>query len=182
MTWASGVSWQPLVPDIIGTDYVKATLEAVSLFSGYLDRVLSDSKKTLDQLAGVVVDVLHPHVVRSLSRLLKQAPPPSVQKLDMKLGPGPDAKHGGTVIAIHQHLSPQFIAYYLVDHDSACTYMQDIRSAHKKARKIRVASTHHVSTHPIWLQFGNGTNTNLYLSRKVSAAEEKWLLIVNFVM
>jgi hypothetical protein len=179
---ASGVSWQPSVPDIIGTDYEKATLEAVSLFSGYLDRVLSDSKKTLDQLAGVVVDVLHPHVVRSLSRLLKQAPPPSVQKLDLKLGPGPDAEHGGTVIAIHQHLSPQFLAYYLVDHDSACTYMQDIRSAHKKDRKIRVASTHHVSTHPIWIQFGNDSNTYLYLSRKVSAAEEKWLLIVNFVM
>jgi hypothetical protein len=68
---ASGVSWQPSLPDIIETDYEKATLEAVSLFSDHLDRVLRDSKKTLDQLAGVVVDVLHPHVVRSLSRLLK---------------------------------------------------------------------------------------------------------------
>ena len=88
---SSGVSWQPSLPDIIETDYEKATLEAVSLFSDHLDRLLRDSKKTLDQLAGVVVDVLHPHVVRSLSWLLKQAPPPSVNKLDLKLGPGHDA-------------------------------------------------------------------------------------------
>jgi hypothetical protein len=45
-----------------------------------------------------------------------------------------------------------------------------------------VASLHHINAKPIWLQFGDKVNTYLYLSRKVSAAEEKWLLIVNYVM
>jgi hypothetical protein len=52
----------------------------------------------------------------------------------------------------------------------------------KKKRKICVASLHHINAKPIWLQFGDKVNTYLYLSRKVSAAEEKWLLIVNYVM
>jgi hypothetical protein len=114
---------------------------------------------------------------------LEQAPPLSIEKHDLNKGPGPDSQLGGTVIAIHQHLSPELLAYYLVDHDSAFSYMQDLRSVHKKYRKIRVASLHHMSTKPFWLQLGDKANTYLYLSRKVSAtAEEKWLFIVNYLM
>jgi hypothetical protein len=60
--------------------------------------------------------------------------------------------------------------------------MQDIRAAHKKDRKIRIAPIHHVSNQPIWLQFGSSDPVYLYLSRAASAAEEKWLIIVNYVM
>jgi hypothetical protein len=41
------------VPDIL--DYKKLTLEAVSQFSAHLEKLLVDSGKTLDQLAGVVI-------------------------------------------------------------------------------------------------------------------------------
>jgi hypothetical protein len=136
----------------------------------------------LDQLAGVVIEEECPEVLAEISQLLEQVPPPCIEKHDLKKGPGPGAQLGGTVIDIHQHLSPQFLAYYLVDHDSACSYMQNLRSLPKKDRKICVALLHHVSTKPIWLQFGDMVNTYLYLSRKVSAVEEKWLLIVNYVM
>jgi hypothetical protein len=138
----------------------------VSLFSHHLESLLRDLRKTLDQLAGVVIDVKHPQVVKAVFRLLSQARPPHVEKKDLKTGRGSDAELGETVIAVHQFLSPECLAYYLVDHDSACTYMQDIRSAHKKDRKIRVASIHHVSNQPIWLQFGTGDSVYLYLSRR----------------
>jgi hypothetical protein len=62
-----------------------------------------------------------------------------IEKDDLNKGPGPGSQLGGTVIAIHQHLSPEFLAYYLVDHDSACSYMQDLKFVHKKDRKICVA-------------------------------------------
>jgi hypothetical protein len=180
---ASGLSWLPSSsPPPVVIDYEKITLESVSLFSQHLDSLLHDSQQTLDELAGVVILVKHPPVVRAVRRLMKLAPPPHVEKIDLKTRRGPDGKLGGTVIAIHQFLSAEFLAYYLVDHDSACAYMQDIRSAHKKDRKLRVASIHHVSNQPIWLQFGSGDSAYLYLSRAASAAEEKWLIIVNYVM
>jgi hypothetical protein len=34
----------------------------------------------------------------------------------------------------------------------------------------------------VWLQFGDTSDVYLYFSKKASAAEEKWLSIVNFVM
>jgi hypothetical protein len=126
--------------------------------------------------------VNHPQVVKAVSRLLSQAPPPHVEKKYLKIGQGFDAELGGTVIAVHQFLSPEFLAYYLVDHDSSCMYMQEIRSAHKKDRKIRVASVHHVSNQPIWLQFRSSDSAYLSLSRAASPAAEKWLIIVNYVM
>jgi hypothetical protein len=86
------------------------------------------------------------------------------------------------VVAIHQYISPSFLAYYTVDHNAVCLYMTDERSSHKKDRKIRVAALDRVDTKPIWLQFGDTTDVYLYLSQKASAAEEKWLSIVNFVM
>jgi hypothetical protein len=30
---------------------------------------------------------------------------------------------GGTVVTIHQYISPQILAYYTVDHDAYCVYM-----------------------------------------------------------
>ena len=60
--------------------------------------------------------------------------------------------------------------------------MRDERSEHKKERKIRVASMDHVDTKPTWLQFGDTTDVYLYLSQKASAAKEKWLFIVNYMM
>ena len=180
----SGNFWKNTPPTRITVelDFHQTTLEAITLFPAYLEHLLRTTGKTLDQLAGVVIEEKYPQVLAAITQLLDQAPAPSVKKHDLKTGPGSDAVLGGTVIAIHQHLSAAFVAYYLVDHDSVCTYMQDRRSAHKKDRKIRVASIHHVSTKPIWIQFGSEDNMFLYLSRKVSAAEEKWLLIVNHVM
>ena len=45
-----------------------------------------------------------------------------------------------------------------------------------------MASIDHVDTKPTWLQFGDTSYIYLHLSQKASAAEEKWLFIVNFVM
>ena len=181
---ASGIHWQPSASPLFlnEIDYEKITLEAVSLFPKHLERLLLDSKKTLDQLAGITIDVKHRQVGTAVSRLLKLALSPSFKQLDLRTGPALDAALGGTVIAIHQFLSAEFLAYYLVDHDSACLYMQDIRSSHKKDRKIRVSSIHHTSNQPIWLQFGSRESAYLYLSRTASSAEEKWLHIVNYVM
>jgi hypothetical protein len=92
----------------------------MSLFSHHLESLLRDTRKTLDQLAGILIDVKHPQVLKAVSRLLSQAPPPHVEKKDLKIGQGSDAKLGGTVIAVHQFLSPEFLAYYLVNHGSSC--------------------------------------------------------------
>jgi hypothetical protein len=179
---ASGVSWQQSATPSLELDYEKLTLQAVSQFSAHLENLLADTGLTLDQMAGVVIVEEYPQVFAAITRLLEQAPPPRIEKHDLNKGPGPNSQLCGTVIVMHQNLSPEFLAYYLVDHDYAYSYMQDLRSVHKKDRKIRVASLHHVSTKPIWLQFGDKVNTYLYLSHKVSAAEEKWLFIVNYVM
>jgi hypothetical protein len=177
----SGISWQPSAspPPVVVINYKQISIEC-TLFSSSGEPA-PDSQQTFDQLVGVVIDVKHPQVVRGVSRLLNQAPPPHVEKKGLKTGLGFDAELGGTVIAVHQFVSPDFLAYYFVDYNSACRYMQDIRSAHKKDRKIRVALIHHVSNQPIWLQFSTGDSTFLYLSQTASVAEEKWLIIVNHV-
>jgi hypothetical protein len=82
---ASGISWLPSSsPPPVVIDYEKITLESVSLFSQHLDSLLHDSQQTLDELAGVVILVKHPPVVRAVRRLMKLAPPPHVEKIDLK--------------------------------------------------------------------------------------------------
>jgi hypothetical protein len=111
----------------------------------------------------------------------KQAPPRRVSKHDLMLGKD-SLEIGGTVVALHQCVSPSFLSSYTVDHDSSCAYMRDVRSSRKKNRKIRVAALDHVDTLPTWLQFGDTTDVCLCLSQKASVAEEQWLSVVNFVM
>ena len=112
---------------------------------------------------------------------MDEAPPRRIQGIDLKVGKESDVV-GGSIVALHQYLSPSFLAYYCIDHDASCAYMSDVRSTHKKDRKIRVSSMDHVNTKPTWLQFGDKTDVYLYLSQKASVAEETWLSIVNHVM
>ena len=162
------------------TDYDKLYLKACSDFPEHLADLLG-SQLYLDELAGVEVSHSYPEVEKRFQLLYGKAPPRTVQGVDLQLGKD-NVEIGGTVVALHQYLSPKFLAYYTVDHDASCSYMRDERSEHKKERKIRVASMDHVDTKPTWLQFGDSVDVYLYLSQKASAAEEKWLFIVNYVM
>ncbi len=155
-------------------------IKSCSEFPAYLRDLLGASQH-LDELAGVEVGNPHPEAEKRFQAMCDQAPPRHVEGIDLKLGKS-NSEIGGTVLAPHQCLSPRFLACCTVDHDSMCSYMKDERSQHKKERKIRVASIDHVDTKPTWLQFGETSNIYLYLSQKASAAEEKWLFIVNFVM
>jgi hypothetical protein len=112
-----------------------------------------------------------PEVVAKFQNLMDLAPSPH-EGIDLKVGEGRESKIGGTVIASTNASSPEFLAYYTVDHAS-CAYMADIRSFIKNNWKIRVSPVHHVNTQPIWLQFGETSDVYLYLSQKASVAEEE---------
>ena len=174
----SAVAWKK--DSVDNTDYDKLYLKACSDFPDHLADLLG-SDLYLDELAGVEVSHSYPEVEKRFEKLYEKAPPRRVQGVDLQLGKE-NVEIGGTVVALHQYLSPKFLAYYTVDHDASCSYMRDERSEHKKERKIRVASMDHVDTKPTWLQFGDSVDVYLYLSQKASAAEEKWLFIVNYVM
>ena len=177
-TVESATAWKNGVGNEI--DYNSFFIKSCSEFPAYL-RDLLGASLYLDELAGVEVGNPYPEVEKRFQAMYDQAPPRHVEGIDLKLGKS-NSEIGGTVLALHQYLSPRFLAFYTVDHDSMCSYMKDERSQHKKERKIRVASIDHVDTKPTWLQFGDTSNIYLYLSQKASAAEEKWLFIVNFVM
>jgi hypothetical protein len=178
--WKTSIAPDDMVQEPAPVNYEEAYLRACSQFPAYLRLLLKD--QYLDEHAGVAVIATVPEVVAKFQNLMDLAPSPHVEGIDLKVGEGPESKIGGTVIALHQCLSPEFLAYYTVDHDASCAYMADIRSVHKKQRKIRVSSVHHVNTQPIWLQFGETSDVYLYLSQKASVAEEAWLKVVNHVM
>jgi hypothetical protein len=185
-TGKSGSAWARVASDIGDDepdDYRALSLQACSEFPAFLNERLKNAGMYLDELAGIGPLPSHPDIEAAITALMKQVPAGRVQKIDLNipLGDG-GTKLGGTVLAGHQILSPKFLAYWLVDHDSACSYMKDVRSMHKKDRYIRIASTLHETSKPVWMKFGDETNIYLYLSQKASAAEEKWICIVNFVM
>jgi hypothetical protein len=163
--------------------FEQAVVDGSSAFADYFAEVVAKSGKTLDQLAGVEIAPhnLYPEVIAQFERLLREAPKGRVEKVDLKKNSKRDAGIGGTVVGFHQLFSPQFLAYFSVDHDVSCKYMTDIRTSNKKHRKIRISSTQHTATNPIWLQFGEGKDVVLYLSQKASAAEEAWLKVANYV-
>jgi hypothetical protein len=178
----SGWAWKTNASNAAETiDYQALYLKGCSEFPAHLAELLGPDQY-LDQLAGVV-DLGHPNpdVVARFQQMYDQAPARHVDKHDLLLGKD-NPEIGGTVLALHQFISPLFLAHYTMDHDACCSYMMDERSSQKKNRKIRVASLDHVDTLPTWLQFGETTDVYLYLSQKASAAEEKWLQIVNYVM
>jgi hypothetical protein len=171
-------------PEEITVDFESTCLLACSEFPSYLETLLKGSPHDfLDQHAGVILpSELYPEVEARIQKLMDLAPSPRVEGIDLMKGRQSCDKIGGTVVGIHQYLSPRFLAFYTVDHDSSCPYMRDYRSSHKKERKIRVSSTKHVNTKPVWLQFGESSDVHLYLSQKASVGEEAWLKIVNHLM
>jgi hypothetical protein len=180
-TAKSGLAWKTVasaVPPPI--DYQALYLKGCSDFPNYI-RDLLGPDQYLDQLAGVDVGTSYPEVEARFQKMYDQSPPRHVDGHDLKLGEF-SKEVGGTVVAFHQFISPRFLAYYVVDHDASCAYMTDQRASHKKDRKIRVASLDHVDTNPTWLQFGDKSDVYLYFSQKASVAEEKWLVVVNYVM
>jgi hypothetical protein len=114
-----------------------------SAFPDYLHDLLGQHQY-LDQLAGVV-DLGHPNpdVVARFQQMYDQAPVGHVDKHDLLLGNDNSPEIGGTVLALHQFISPLFLAHYTMDHDACCSYMMDERSSQKKNRKIPVASRRH---------------------------------------
>lgn len=180
----SGAAWslkvEPPIKEYI--NYEALYLQASSKFSEHLGGLLKDSGLYLDELAGVVDYESYPDVEARIERLMKMSTlGPRVVGVDL-FKSKEKVELGGSVCAIHEYLSPRFLAFYTVDHDASCAYMKDIRAAHKKDRKIRFSSTKHVEDKPLWVQFGEDSQRYLYLSRKASVGEEAWLKIVNYVM
>jgi hypothetical protein len=144
--------------------------------------LLKDSDVYLDELAGVQLPTYDPALAARFQQMSDKCHNTrTVEGIFLKRGNDSETSVGGTVVALHQYLSPAFLAYYTTDQD-LCSYMDDIRSGHKKDQKVRVSSTHHVNTKPTWLQFGDTTDVYLYLSQKASVGEELWLKIVNFLL
>lgn len=71
----------------------------------------------------------------TFSKLMEMAPGHGVVGVNLKKGKDSQTI-GGTVVTIHQFISPQILAYYTVDHDAYCVYMTNYWSSHKKTRKI----------------------------------------------
>jgi hypothetical protein len=181
---ASGRAWFLKVPPpvTVHINYEELYIEASSKFSDHLGSLLDESGLYLDGLAGVTVSQSYPEVEARIQKLMNLSTTGRrVVGHDLKRNKTSE-KLGGSVCAIHEYLSARFLAYYTVDHDASCAYMVDIRSAHKKDRKIRFSSVKHVNTQPLWVQFGDKNDVYLYLSQKASVAEEAWLTIVNYIM
>jgi len=181
---ASGRAWISQKESVAKAtiDHDRLELLAMSKFPTYLNQFLKDRNRYLDELAGAKVPYFVPQVAARFEALIASAPPRRVEGVHLKRSADSDSDDvGGTVVAIHQYLSPAFLAYFTTDQDS-CAYMDDIRSKHKKDRKIRVSSCDHLNSKPVWVQFGDKSDPYLYLSQKASAGEELWLKIVNYVM
>ena len=141
--------WKESTPDppppplekVEKVDYTSIYLNGCSDFPDYLADQLGPDQY-LDQLAGIEVGHTNPEVEARFQRMYDQEPPRHVDGHDLKLGEH-TTEIGGTVVALHQYLSPAFLGYYTVDHDASCAYMTDERSIHKKERKIHVASLEH---------------------------------------
>jgi hypothetical protein len=163
--------------------FEQAVIDGSSAFADYFSNKVSESGQTLDQLAGIEIAPHnhYPEVIAQFNRLLREAPKGRVEKVELKKNSKSDSGVGGTVVGFHQLFSAEFLAYFSVDHDVSCKYMTDIRTNNKKHRKIRISSTQHTATNPIWLQFGDTKDVVLYLSQKASAAEEAWLKVANYV-
>jgi hypothetical protein len=180
---SSGKAWRRSIPppqDVL--DHDKLELLAMANFPSYLNNLLQEKGNYIDELAGATVPYYVPEVAARFASLIEASPDRRVEGIALKRSSTskPDDT-GGTVVAIHQYLSPAFLAYFTTDQDS-CAYMDDVRSKHKKDRKIRVSSVDHVNSKPIWVQFGEKSDPYLYLSQKASAGEELWLKIVNYLM
>jgi hypothetical protein len=181
----SGLAWKEIPieePAVAPLNYHELYLQACSVFPAYLVNLLGDNNQYLDEHAGLKTSQLYPEVEAHFQKLMDIAPARRVVGVNLKKGKDSQTI-GGTLVALHQFLSHQFLACYTVDHDASCAYMADYHcSSHKKTRKIRVSSLYHVNTKPVWLQFGDMSHVYLYLSQKASVAEEKWLYIINYVM
>jgi hypothetical protein len=94
------------------------------------------------------------------SRVHDQPPARHVDGHDLKLGKG-SLEMGGAVVAIHQHITPSFLA--------SCAWMKDEGSSHKKERKICVAWLDHVDASLTWLQFGDANDACLCVSPSLAS-------------
>jgi hypothetical protein len=173
---ASGLAWS--APDD-AVDFEELYLVSCSKFPGHLSTLLQKEDVYLDELAGADVPYFDPLVAARFQAMYDQSPSHHVEGINLMRGPD-GTKLGGTVLALHQYLSPRFLAYYTMDQNS-CSYMEDIRSSHKKDRKVRIASMHHDNSKPIWLQFGATSDVFLYLSQTASVGEQLWLKVVNYL-
>jgi hypothetical protein len=174
----NGFMWQALDDSF---DVNKVYLQVCSAFPARLEKLLLDSGKTLDQLAGVDVSHRYPKVEALVSDALARGQKQGFESVDLKLA---DGSLGGTVFAIHNaHYSVAWIAAYLVDTDNNL-FMEDVRAASlsEKERLLRVFSTYHTEHEPSWVQFGDKASVFLYLSRLASAAEQGFLKIQSYVI
>jgi hypothetical protein len=106
----TGFLWQTLDDSF---DVNKEHLEACSLFPKRFEKLLDDSGKTLDQLAGVAVLHRYPKVEAIVRDALSRGQKHGLESVDLKLA---DGSLGGTVFALHNaHYSVEWIASYLVD-------------------------------------------------------------------
>ena len=124
------MAWQEIETEQVeeNINYEEIYLRCCSEFPIYFGNLINS--QYLDEHAGIEVAHSCPQVEAQFQKLMDLAPPPHVEGVDLKIGKDSD-KIGGTVIAIHQYLSPKFLAYYTVDHDASCAYMSDLRSSHK---------------------------------------------------
>jgi hypothetical protein len=180
-THESGLAWRPTTND--DTFDVEAIyMKAGSEFKDLLEKLLKDTGKTLDQLAGVYPTRRYPDVEEVVRQGFAGAKLQGMKSLDLLLD---DGSIGGTVIAMHNEgfLSPEWIAAYLVDTDQN-HFMVDERAQIKnnKERYLRIFSVDHDFENPTWMQFGKTNNVYLYLSQRASAAEESWLKIISYVV
>jgi hypothetical protein len=175
---STGFLWQQL-DDTFNVD--ESYLKVCSAFPSRLEKLLLESGKTLDHLAGVEVVKRYPKVEALVRDALSRGRKHGLEHVDLKLANG---CLGGTVFALHNaHYSVEWIAAYLVDTDNN-VFMQDVRAGalFSKERLLRIFSTNHTEDSPSWIQFGDKGSVYLYLSRLASAAEQGFLKIQSYII
>jgi hypothetical protein len=91
-------------------------LEACSKFPAHLYSLLQEDGHYLDELAGVHIPYFDPMVAARFQAMYYQSPSQHLEGLDLMRGKD-SHKLGGTTLALHQYLSPAFLAYYTADQD-----------------------------------------------------------------
>jgi hypothetical protein len=132
----NGLLWQTVDDSF---DVNKVYLKVCSEFPKRLEKLLHESGKTLDQLAGVEVVQRYPLVEAVVRDALSRGRIQGMESKDLKLA---DGSLGGTVFAIHNaHYSVEWISAYLVDTDNNA-FMKDVRAAtlSEKERLLRITT------------------------------------------
>jgi hypothetical protein len=174
-----GREWKKRIDDEQGCHLTprQVTLQVCSEFPNHLVQKLGD--QYIDKYFNISSDYANPEVIAQVAGMIKQTS--KIKKMEqIDLMTEDKGELGGTVFALHNYLSPEYVAGYLSSTDEQL-FFKDPR--YHGNRMLRIASTKHSDKDPVFIEFGGLLkNPYLYYSQRASAAEKSWLDMASLVI